>query len=141
MSEQITQLTSEGIKKLATDLIEMYESKKETFEQASEKMGEEAQFIKQRIVDLERIVYSAEPLKEGSRNGVVSLGSTVSLLDPFLDVVESYKLVHPIEASPMLNYLSVDSLLGRELLLRTKGEKVSVTVNNEIITYTILNVN
>ncbi|WP_408008906.1 hypothetical protein ACJROX_00560 [Pseudalkalibacillus sp. A8] len=34
----------------------------------------------------------------------VILGSMVTLFDPFLDEIETYKLVHPVEASPLRKY-------------------------------------
>ncbi len=141
MSEQVTQLTCEGIKKLATDLIEVYESRKTTPEVETQQYDSEKRFYDQRIQDLERLLYTAQPIQEGSRKGVITIGSTVTLLDTFLEEAETYMLVHPVEASPAMRYLSIDSLLGKELLLRKKGEQVSVSLYGDTIKYNILDVN
>ncbi|MGM7703706.1 GreA/GreB family elongation factor [Pseudalkalibacillus sp. Hm43] len=141
MSEQVTQLTCEGIKKLATDLIEVYESRKTAPEVDPQQSEGENRFYDQRIQDLERLLYAAQPLQEGSRKGVITIGSKVTLFDSYLEEAETYMLVHPVEASPTMRYLSVDSLLGKELLLRKKGEQVSVSLYGDTIKYNILDVN
>ena len=141
MSEQVTQLTCEGIQKLATELIEVYESRKTPFSHSEKWAEEESGFYNQRIKVLERLLYSAEPLPTGKRKDIVTLGCNVTLFDTYLEEVETYKLVHPIEASPSLKYLSVESPLGKELLLRRKGEQVSVSVYGDPIRYTIIDLN
>ncbi len=97
---------------------------------------EEERFYKQRITDLEQLLYSAEPIPENKMSETVTPGSMVTLFDPFLDEIETYKLVHPVEASPLRKYISVESILGRELLLRKKGDDVRVTLYGDTIRYT-----
>ncbi|MGP4082986.1 GreA/GreB family elongation factor [Pseudalkalibacillus sp. R45] len=140
MSKDVTRLTSEGIKMLATELIDVYESRKTPFGNSPSMTEEEEQFYNQRITDLEQLLYSAEPLPENKMNDTVTLGSKVTLFDPFLDEVETYKLVHPVEASPLRNYISIESILGRELLLRRKGDDIRITLYGETIRYNILDV-
>lgn len=141
MSEQVTQLTCEGIKKLATELMDVYESRKTPLADKAVLSEEEKRFYETRIQTVERLLYTAQPLQEGEGEGVITLGSTVTLFDSFLEETDSYKLVHPIESSPTMNYLSVDSLVGKELLLRKKGEQVCVSLYGDTIKYTILDVN
>ncbi|MCF6411890.1 GreA/GreB family elongation factor [Pseudalkalibacillus salsuginis] len=140
MSKERTRLTSEGIKMLATELIDVYEGRKTPFGNASSMNEEEERFYKQRITDLEQLLYSAEPIPENKMSETVTLGSMVTLFDPFLDEIETYKLVHPVEASPLRKYISVESILGRELLLRKKGDDVRITLYGDTIRYNILDV-
>ncbi|WP_349409093.1 GreA/GreB family elongation factor [Pseudalkalibacillus sp. SCS-8] len=141
MSGTITRLTSGGIKKLATELIDLYESRNNPHAVVAELASEEMCFYDTRIKELEKLLYSAEQLSEMTGEEAISLGSNVTLFDPHLDVTETYKLVHPVESSPTLNYLSVESILGKKLLHKKTGDEVCLSLYGDTIRYNILDVN
>ncbi|WLD93492.1 GreA/GreB family elongation factor [Alkalihalobacillus sp. AL-G] len=139
MSVNSPQLTSEGIKTLATELLDVYDRRNKPLFNTAEMHKQEGEFSVKRIGELEHLLYSAE-LLSGQRTETISLGSTVMLLDIFLDEVDTYRLVHPVEASPITRKLSIESALGKELLLKEKGDMVTVHLHGTRIRYQIIDV-
>jgi transcription elongation factor GreA len=139
MSEQSPQLTSEGIKTIATDLMNVYDRRNTPLFNTADMKEEESRFSAKRIKELEQLLYSVELLPE-ERTETISLGSTVKLLDIYLNEVDTYLLVHPVEASPISRKLSVESILGKALLSKRKGEMVNVRLHGSHIQYQIIDV-
>jgi transcription elongation factor GreA len=139
MSEQSPQLTSEGIKTLATDLMNVYDRRNTPLFNTADMKEEESRFSAKRIKELEQLLYTAELLRE-ERTDTISLGSTVKLLDIYLNEVDTYRLVHPVEASPITKKLSVESILGKALLSKKKGDTVTVHLHGTQIQYQIIDV-
>ncbi|WP_257351324.1 GreA/GreB family elongation factor [Pseudalkalibacillus decolorationis] len=139
MSVNPTRLTSEGIKALATELMDVYDRRNKPQFNTEEMLTQESRFSVKRIQELEHLLYSAELLPD-EQNEIISIGATVKLLDVYLKEIDTYRLVHPVEASPVKKLLSVESLLGKELLSKKKGDVVTIHLQGKSIQYQIIDV-
>lgn len=70
------------------------------------------------------VIYSADDAETGK----VSLGSKVKIFDGFIGEEAVYTIVGTAEADIMENKISNDSVVGKALLGRKKGETVTVPV-------------
>lgn len=84
---------------------------------------EDQSLLEGRVQEIEAILRTAVII-ESSRNGVVQLGSRVTVEDEFGESV--YVLVGPTEASPADGRLSDRSPVGRVLVGRRAGDSVDV---------------
>ena len=102
----------------------------------------EQAFIEGRIVTLENMLKNAKIIdEEDISTDVVSVGSTVKLLDiEFNDVIE-YTIVGSAEANPAKNKISNESPVGRALIGKTKGSEVEVSVPDGVIKFRVLEIN
>lgn len=92
-----------------------------------------------RIAELEQTLDRAEIIPEGSPDGIVGLGSHVTVKDDE-DIEETWILVAPEEASTPDRRISTDSPVGRALMGHTANESVTVTTPGGEITYQIVTV-
>ncbi len=83
-----------------------------------------------RISELESLLRNAEIVDDANRpkDNIVRLGSTV-IVD-FDGEEESYMIVGAIEAKPSVGRISNESPLGKELLGKSAGQKVTYTMPN-----------
>ena len=94
-----------------------------------------------RIKELEELVENAVVLDESQIDtGVVSLGSTVKVLNLSLNAEITYDLVGSNEANPLENKISDLSPIGAALIGKQAGEDVSVEVPNGIVKMKVLEV-
>lgn len=89
------------------------------YHDAKERQG----FLEGRIRYLESILRSATIIDEDGSNGVVRVGSEVTIQEEGFDS-ETYRIVGPAEANPREGRISNESPLGAALL----GKKVGQTV-------------
>jgi transcription elongation factor GreA len=149
-------VTPEGLAKLEAELEELkgpkrkelatrlkvaisYGDLKENSEYHSAK--EDQAFMETRIMTLERMLKAARVVDSGSLNaGVVNVGSTVTLNDiEFAEKID-YRIVSPAEADVADNKLSYESPLGKELMGKKVGDKISVNAPVGIILYELLEI-
>ena len=131
-------LTPQGVKKLKDELEHLVnERRREIIERIQEAVAhgdlsenadyaqakEEQAFIEGRIQEIEEVVRNAELIKH-SDSGAVDIGSTARVKVD--GNVLTYNLVGSNEANPAEGKISNESLVGRALLGRRKGEKVEV---------------
>lgn len=90
-----------------------------------------------RIAEIEDILQNAQYIK-ASNNGVVGLGSVVTLENPAKTV--KYEIVGAVEANPLEGKMSNESPLGVALLGKKQGEKVTVKTPKGETEYTIVTV-
>ena len=94
-----------------------------------------------RIKELEELIENAVILDESSiDSSVVSLGSTVKLLNKTVNAEFTYALVGSNEANPLENKISDLSPIGAALIGKQAGEEVSVEVPNGIVKMKVLEV-
>src|ERR1035437_2056290 len=80
--------------------------------------------LEARIIVLERTIRNAEIIREGSRGGVISVGSSFEVEDEF--GTQKLTLVGPTEADVAGGRISQESPVGKALLGHKVGESVSV---------------
>jgi transcription elongation factor GreA len=133
-------LTAEGLAKLKHDLeiiserrIEAADRMKEAaqpgdiednpeFEQAKEEVAR----LDDRIYELQEMIGRAQII-EGKASSVAEPGSTIEVVDEDGDTL-TYHLVGAVEADPGAGRISVESPVGRALVGKRQGDRVSVSV-------------
>ena len=153
MSEQVTYLTREGLKKLEEELEYLRTTRRaevadrlhqamedgELIENAEyEAAKNEQAFVEGRIATLEAMIKSASIIDENHSIELVQIGSTVKVQGP--DGPESFTITGSAEARPTEGRISNESPVGRALLGRKKGESVTVHVPAGDYTYRIVGI-
>ena len=88
---------------------------------------EDLDLLESRIAELENVLknYALIPLPPKSKREIVLLGATVEVeVDGQKD---EFTIVGSLEANPMLGRISDESLVGRALLGRRKGDEAKVS--------------
>ncbi|MBM7583331.1 transcription elongation factor GreA [Caldicoprobacter guelmensis] len=151
-----TILTQEGVAKLEEELRYLKTVKRkevaERIKQAiafgdlsenseyDEAKNEQA-FIEGRIVTLENLLRNAKVIDDDDiSTDVVSIGSTVKLLDVETNDVMEYTIVGSTEANPAENRISNKSPVGKALLGKPVGAVVDVHVPDGVIKFKILEI-
>lgn len=102
----------------------------------------EQAFIEGRIVFLENLLKNARIIDdEDITTDVVSIGTTVKVLDMEFDEEIEYTIVGSAEADPSENKISNESPIGRNLIGKSKGDEVEITIPDGVIKYKILEIN
>ncbi len=153
MSEQ-TFLTREGSKKLEEELnflrtvrraqvaerLHNAQEDGELIENAEyEDAKNEQAFLEGKILSLEAMLSSAVIIAENDgSNGLVNLGSKVTIKEAGGGKPESYQLVGAAEANPKDGRVSNESPLGRALLGRRVGDDIKVNAPAGTITFRVV---
>jgi transcription elongation factor GreA len=102
---------------------------------------EEQAFMEGRILELRQILRNAVLIEQtGGDDGRVRLGSHVTVLEAGYEDRETYHLVGATEADPAKGRISNESPLGRALLGRVVGDRVSVRAPAGTISFEIVDV-
>ena len=97
--------------------------------------------VEARIKDLEELIVNALIVDESKIDtSVVSVGSTVKVMDYDLDMEIEYTLVGSNEADPAANKISDQSPIGRTLIGTRAGQNVSVQTPGGEIKMSVLEV-
>jgi transcription elongation factor GreA len=99
----------------------------------------EQAFVEGRIMTLEALLNQVEIITEGNRGEVVSLGSKVKVAEDGGDP-EVFHIVGKAEADPGKGRISNESPLGRALMGRRKGDKVTVQTPDGPVVFRVLQV-
>ena len=83
--------------------------------------------LEARIKELEYIIEHASIIEDANEEGVVNIGSTVSLEYEGDDEVEEYRIVGSQEADPFNNKISNESPIAQAILNKKAGDVVEVT--------------
>jgi len=151
-TERSVQLTVEGRKRLEGELIELRDVKlRELFRSVQdansnneasdsgeyEEIKEELVYTEARVRDLEQLLRNAEVLEGGSPDGIVALGSRVTV--KFDDgETDTWMVVTPEEASLPDASVSTNSPVGRALLGSKEGDAVTVITPGGEVNYTVV---
>ena len=104
--------------------------------------AKEAQgFLEGRIQELQNIINNAEVFDAAEREeGVVGLGTRVTVQEEGTDELEEYVIVGKIEANPIEGKISDESPLGQALVGKEVGDKVSIDVPAGELVFKIVDV-
>ena len=142
-------LTAEGLEKLKRDLevalkrrAEAGERLKESFQPGDiednpeyEQAKEEVGLLDSRIYELQEMIGRAQIIKD-THSSIAEPGSTIEVTDGEGDT-ETYHLVGAVESDPSAGRISVESPVGRALMGKKKGDKITVSVPAGTLTLTI----
>ena len=84
-----------------------------------------------RIRYLERMLKTATIISADSKDDEVGVNNTVTIYIPEDDVEETYRLVTAVRGNTLNNQISIDSPLGKALMRRHVGDRVTVRVNSD----------
>ncbi len=103
---------------------------------------EEQAFMEGRILHLQQVLRNAQLIDTGEANsdGHIRLGSTITVVEDGFDDPETYYLVGRTEADPSKGRISHASPLGKALLGRAVGDKVSIAAPAGQMTFRIVKV-
>lgn len=98
-------------------------------------------FLEGRIRELEAIIKHAEVIQESTKpKGEASLGRTVIVREVGTDYEETYTIVGSLEADPASGRISNSSPLGKSLLGKKIGDRVTVDSPGGEIEFEILKI-
>lgn len=156
MSNNTVYLTKEGLEKLETELDHLVNvRRKEIADQIAEAKAEgdisenagydEAKnaqaFLEGRIRELENKIRNAQIISElDSPANVVALGRTVVVQEVGTDLEETYSIVGSVEVDPQNGRISNESPMGKSLLGKRVGDKVTVKTPVGEIDFKVLKV-
>lgn len=156
MPEKEIILTPEGLKKLEEKL-DLYKTTHrrevaERIRQAKE-FGDitenseyedakmEQAFVEGEILNLETMIRNAKILDEKEiHTDLVSVGSTVKLKNTDTNKDETYTIVGTAECDPNENKISNESPVGKGVIGKHKGDKVTIKVPKGSVNYKIVSI-
>lgn len=153
MAEQPNYLTAEGLRELETRLEYLRKVRRQEvadrLRQAMEEGGElvenaeyedaknEQAFVEGEIMRLEALLSNVEIIESNGPKDVVGLGDRVSVREKGSRNLEVFHLVGAAEANPAEGRISHKSPLGRALVGRKVGDKVTVKAPDGDIVFEI----
>jgi transcription elongation factor GreA len=143
-------LTAGGLQKLKQDLERAQARRMEAFERMKEaaqpgdiednpeleQAKEEVARWDDRIYELQEMIGRAQIIEGRSNSGVAEPGSTLEVEDDEGETIV-YHLVGAVEADPGRGRISVESPVGRALVGKRAGERISVEVPAGMVELTI----
>ncbi|MGV7976896.1 MAG: transcription elongation factor GreA [Anaerolineaceae bacterium] len=151
----ISYLTREGFEKLQAELDELRNVRRkeialrlqeamedgELIENAEyEDAKNEQAFVEGRIKDLDLLLATARIIDEGeNEQGLIQVGTTVTIQEDGNEP-ETYMIVGPAEANPLLGRISNESPIGRALINHKVGESVQVEAPGGVYTVVIIKI-
>lgn len=155
MEAKETLLTAEGLKKLEEELVH-YKSVRRMEVAARIKTAieygdisenseyddakNEQAFIEGHIIELENKINTAKIIDGKGEKNVVSVGSTVVILDQEFNEQLEYTIVGSSEADPFTNLISNESPVGQAILGKKKDDVVKVSTPGGEVSYKILEI-
>jgi transcription elongation factor GreA len=151
MSEQVTYLTHEGLKKLEEELNHLRTVRRhevadrlhqaieggELIENAEyEAAKNEQAFVEGRILTLETLLSEAVLIEEDGPSNIVRVGATVTVQEDG-SKPEQYTIVGAAEANPVKGLISNESPLGKSLLGRKVGDEVKVNAPAGVLSFKV----
>jgi transcription elongation factor GreA len=156
MSGEPVYITPEGLEKLKQELDTLVNEKRidlakrlhfaikqgDLSENADYQAAKEEQgFLEGRILELKQAIRNAVLIEKSDKDdGIVRLGSEITVQEIGFDDQETYYLVGATEADPAHGRISNESPLGKALLGHKAGDKVSVRAPAGKIQFEILEV-
>lgn len=92
-----------------------------------------------RVRYLDRMVRTANVIDDSSADDEVGINNTVTVEIADEGEIEQYKIVTTIRSNSLIGYISIDSPMGKALMGRRIGERVTVKVNDQISYDVIIN--
>ncbi|MCR5824098.1 MAG: transcription elongation factor GreA [Lachnospiraceae bacterium] len=83
-----------------------------------------------RIRYLERMIKTAEIIDDSSKEDEVGINNTVEVLVEEDNEVETYRIVTTVRGDALNGLVSIESPIGKALLGKKQGDRVTIEVNN-----------
>lgn len=98
---------------------------------------QEQEKIEARIAEIEHILQNVEVIAKPKNDGVVQLGSTVTLKN---GITKKFQVVGTMEADPLEGKISDESPLGKAVLGKKVGDDVEIKATTDIAVYKIVEI-
>lgn len=98
---------------------------------------QEQEKVEARISEVEHILQNVETIKKPKSDGVVRLGSTVTLKN---GSTKQFQVVGTMEADPLEGKISDESPLGKAVLGKKLGDEVEIKTPTESTIYKIVEI-
>jgi transcription elongation factor GreA len=149
-----TRLTPEGFKRLSAELDELMNVERprlaEKFVEAAEDQDFEDNpefdtvrieqaIVENRISELSALLNNAVIIEQSPNEEIADLGSTVTLQEDDGNTSQ-YKLVNPYEANPKEQKISNQSPIGKMVMGKKAGDKISVQTPDGIINFQVIKI-
>lgn len=145
-------LTKEGIQELKTEQAELIAKRGPIAERikTAREFGDltenaeytsarqEQEIVENRISEIEHILQNVEVIAKPRGDNKVQLGSTVKLKAN--GKFKEFKVVGTVEADPLNGKISDESPIGKELMGKAEGDKVSIKTNGELVSYKVADI-
>lgn len=105
-----------------------------------EDLKDEYMHAERRLREIEYTLEHAILIEEGSRDGLIGLGSHLSVETDDGEPVEEWILVSAEEADPLNGRISDDSPVGKQLVGKKVGDTFIVTTPDGDVTYRVVDV-
>jgi transcription elongation factor GreA len=139
--KQELQVLKERSRKEIAERLEYAKSLGDLSENAEYQAAKEEQLANEtRIVRIEELLGQAVLISEKKPGLFVELGSTVLVRKENNSDLEKYTIVGSEEADPSAQKISNDSPLGRTLLSKKRGEKITVHTPKGQVKYSIIDI-
>ncbi len=154
MSEQVVYLTYEGYQKLQAELDHLCKVRRQEvarrlhdalaegdlLENAElEAARNEQAFVEGRIMELERLLGSAEIIEPSQSGEVIGLGSRVTIAEGDYPP-ETYHIIDSVEADPTEGKISFKSPIGRALMGHRVGDEVRVNAPDGVLVFRVIEI-
>lgn len=148
-------ITSEGVRKLKKELIHLKDTKRKEIAQWLREAAGEGDFtenaeyveakeaqtaLESQIESIEKRLRTATVVPDKKKKGEVSVGAEVELAKSRSKVHRTIRLVSAEDVDVVSGSISADSPMGRALIGKKKGEKVSVVTPKGKKQYTIIRI-
>jgi transcription elongation factor GreA len=140
LNEELRVLQDERLKDLSQRIATASEEGDVSDNSEFEDLKEEYYYVEERIREVKGILARADILEEGSTDGVIDLGSRITVKADDDVEEETWLLVNEEESSAVDGRISDESPVGVALLGKTEGDSVTITTPDGEITYTIISV-
>lgn len=140
LQEELRVLEEERLKDLSDRIAEASEQGDVSDNSEFEDLKEEYYYVEERIREVKGILSRATILEEGSADGIISLGSRITVKADDDEDQETWLLVNEEESSAMDGRISDESPVGLALLGKHAGDSVTITTPDGALTYTIIDV-
>jgi transcription elongation factor GreA len=97
----------------------------------------EQAFIEAEVTRMSQILQNAVIIQETEGGDHVQVGSRIKIAEKGTKETEEYQLVGSAEANPGQGKLSIESPLGKELLNKKVGDKVTIKAPDGPVTFTV----
>lgn len=140
LNEELRVLRDERLKELS-ERISAASSEGDVSDNSEfEELKEEYYYVEERIREVKDVLSRAILLEEGSLNGVIDLGSRITVRADDDAEDDTWLLVNEEESSAVDGRISDESPVGLALLGKRAGDAVTITTPDGDLTYTIVDV-
>lgn len=140
LNEELRVLQDERLKELSQRIAAASDEGDVSDNSEFEDLKEEYYYVEERIREVKGILSRADILEEGSADGIIGLGSRITVKADDDDENETWLLVNEEESSAMDGRISDESPVGLALLGKQAGDSVTITTPDGDLTYTIIDV-